>query len=286
MRTTVAAGVLKALCWCTVIGVLAVAPGCDSAASPTESAGPDAPSVTKNPVSTRRLSYDLRSTREREEFLRGFRRSLATATPEQAVLIKETLASLERKGVRFTPGDVEAPPAGPGDGVAYDVEELPPNFVTYMSFGANPDGRGNILYGVTSIQSDNAHAKIRHDISYSVGSAQFTASDESSVFTNFHSTQISIDCGEPTTVDGLTSSRLIWSGTGKISPGQGTLGPRNCGPATQQEDVQEPAEGGGGSCDGTSCEDEYPTGYTWCMVRYTYDTWTRQVLAVEVLYCW
>jgi len=60
---------------------------------------------------------------------------------------------------------------------------------------------------------------------------------------------------------------------------------------TRTEDKTEPAPGGGGGggCggDSTSCEDEYPTsGYTWCVVRVTYDLDTGEILSQRTLYCY
>jgi len=49
-------------------------------------------------------------------------------------------------------------------------------------------------------------------------------------------------------------------------------------------DETQPAPGGGGGCDGVSCEDEYPAP-AYCVVRTWYYEDTREVIAQEVIYC-
>jgi len=59
-------------------------------------------------------------------------------------------------------------------------------------------------------------------------------------------------------------------------------------PACRQEDKVEPT-GAGGGCDGAggSCQDEYPeNGYQWCVVRYSYDLNTGEILSWRTLYCY
>ena len=226
--------------------------------------------------------------RDRAALARGLRQSIGTATSETAVLIRRGIRLLEDPNERLVtdigPNDVSDGIFSLEDEGGDEDTSLPPNFVTYMAFGANPEGRGHVMYGVTSIQTDNEFAKIYHTIRYNIGGNAYSRSENSGGWATFWSTQIAVDCPAQITVSGNTDSRLEWMRTRPESTGHGSLPATNCGPRpTAEEDVVEPA---GGSCEGTSCNDYYPTA-EYCVVRYRYYLDTGQIIGEpQVLYCY
>lgn len=283
--------------------LLLIGAGCDSVVEPNDqlvSMGSTVLSVGNTSVATSTyIPFDIRSEHDRMKMADFFRQSLATASPEQAALLHKTIDILNdstHQIVLNAPSDMigergafralninEPPP--PVDEGSPDFD--PRHFITYMDFGQNPGGRGNTIVGATQIQTYGEFARVRHDIKYSIGSNSYRYIDDSGVYLRLHTSWIPVDCGEPTTVTGRTDSDVTWGRGGPTVPGHGVLSPRECGPRrTYEEDVVESAPGGGGCNGPTSCEDNFPTGSEYCVVRYKYYLDTGEVIESRLLYCY
>lgn len=228
------------------------------------------------------VPLDLNSPQDRVRLAQGLRTALPRANPQVAAMLRRDIHRLENLSERIllVGGgiDSDALSTGGDDGGGDEGTELPPNFVTYMSLGMNPDGRGSKLYGVTSIQTDGEYAKVQHSMQYSVGGASYSL-NEGSGWTTFFSSEVMIDCPARITINGTINSRLQWYKNRPESRGHGFLPNSDCGPRqTYEDEVVEPA-GGSGSAD------NYPDA-EYCVIRYTYYLDTGEVISAEVLYCY
>lgn len=288
---------MRAIYVCGTAALLFTGTGCDSVVEPGDqfaSVGTDVRTVRQaNSTPPSGAPFNILSEHDRTELSAMLRQSLATATPERAAHLRETIELLGKPVNEIVLGSASDVSRNVrSESSTLDVNSTdsfdsgPILFTTYMNFTQNPDGRGYNLVGATNVTTDGAYARIKHQIFYSIGNSSYTYTDDSGIYTRVHSSWIPIDCGQPTTINATTNSSLTWGGNGGQANGHGTLGTRDCSPRTTwEEDVVQPADGGG-TCNGTGCEDNFPTAYEWCVIRYTYYQDTGEIISSRLLYCY